>query len=231
MKRRRFRDRVNYRKYNGKERNKQKRYKLKAKTILLYGNFCMACQTKELSLLTIDHILNNGMAERRVINPSTAYSRYVKNKRSDLQCLCFNCNIGRKQAYGPDFNKWPKNAPSVKDILNKDIRPKHFTRLPKGTFKTKRAAHLAWSKRNSEYLKELRLRRKAKVMDMYGGQCSFCKTDELAVLSIDHERNNGKKDRLIAKGNAFYSKLLKYPKRKDLRCLCLNCNLRKTNVF
>ena len=79
----------------------------KSKVINKYGGFCVFCKTKELAILTIDHINDDGAKERESEKHSNTFYRQLLNypKRDDLQVLCISCQW-RKQLYGPDMSKW-----------------------------------------------------------------------------------------------------------------------------
>lgn len=78
-----------------KNRNEKKRQKdiiRKYEVIKKYGGICSCCGEKEVLFLTIDHINNDGNKDR----DGYFYNRLYKNDiRSDLQVLCFNCNLGK----------------------------------------------------------------------------------------------------------------------------------------
>jgi hypothetical protein len=67
---------------------------------------------------------------------------------------------------------------------------------------------------------------KAAAMRMYGGCCAVCKTNELAVMTIDHINNDGTKERKNTNRH-LYSRLLKQSIRPDLQVLCFSCQWRK----
>lgn len=65
-------------------------------------------------------------------------------------------------------------------------------------------------------------------MKKYGGQCVYCKTTELAVLTIDHKDDNGAPERKTHScSRRFYHKLRTDSLREDLQVLCFNCQWRK----
>lgn len=77
--------------------------------------------------------------------------------------------------------------------------------------------------RRREYKRHVRWR----VFEKYGGiKCFCCGITEFLFLTLDHQNNDGKKDRTqYPNSDMFYQMLLKTPVRKDLRVSCLNCNL------
>lgn len=82
------------------EQRKQRRKKLQ--TLEMYGGECACCGEKNPWFLTIDHINRDGAEERRQIGKGRvpSYSTYLKEKRDDLQVLCFNCNCAREHNQG-----------------------------------------------------------------------------------------------------------------------------------
>lgn len=90
---------------------KMAKYRRERKETVLrtYGGECAYCRTKELAILSIDHINDDGFRDRKKSGLETnSYAALLKGlKRSDLQVLCLSCQW-RKRAYGPDFSKWPE---------------------------------------------------------------------------------------------------------------------------
>jgi hypothetical protein len=73
--------------------------KVKLQTFEIYGGaVCACCSETELVFLTLDHINNNGAAERRDTNKvGRHFYRWLKDQGypPGYQVLCFNCNSGR----------------------------------------------------------------------------------------------------------------------------------------
>lgn len=83
-----------------------------------------------------------------------------------------------------------------------------------------RAAEVARNKRNYTITK-------AKVMEKYGGACIACGSVSIHELCIDHINDDGNEERRQLdgiRGQQFYCKLLRDPKRSDLQVLCFNHN-------
>lgn len=74
---------------------------LKNRVMKKYGGTCKGCGTNELTVLTIDHINDDGARKRKSKQDSSGrafYLQLVKEaRRRDLQILCANCQL-RKQA-------------------------------------------------------------------------------------------------------------------------------------
>lgn len=76
------------------------RHRTKVQTFEAYGGAkCACCGETELLLLTLDHINENGAAERKEANNKGGkqFYQWLKNKDYPLgyQVLCFSCNAGR----------------------------------------------------------------------------------------------------------------------------------------
>lgn len=82
---------------------------------------------------------------------------------------------------------------------------------------------------HKDYHRIYHARRKAMVMEKYGGKCIGCGETDLACLSIDHIQLMTKKDKLKTDGvgTSFYKQLLNAPRRNDLQVLCMNCQFKK----
>jgi hypothetical protein len=70
-------------------------------------------------------------------------------------------------------------------------------------------------------------RRKA-VLDGYGNVCACCGETEPKLLSLDHIRGGGKKDRAKRNNQQIYKDIIKrgFPK-DEFQLLCYNCNMAK----
>lgn len=78
-------------------RAKQKHLEDKCRVIEHYGGECGCCGEKELVFLQIDHINNDGAAQRKKLGSKAAGSGFlwwvIKHKfPSGLQVLCANCH-------------------------------------------------------------------------------------------------------------------------------------------
>lgn len=106
--------RANYLKDHRVYHNQKKReYCLrdKQKAMNIYGGKCVGCGEKELAVLSLDHINNDGNKDRannKHAHGNNIYRSVIKFKRDDLQCLCLNCQW-RKKAYGDDITSWPNH--------------------------------------------------------------------------------------------------------------------------
>lgn len=92
------------------ERGRIYRLTTKAAALRKYGGKCVGCRTRELAILSIDHINGDGGRERRTsrkIGTSFYLSLLRKKTRNDLQVLCLACQW-RKNAYGPNIKRWPR---------------------------------------------------------------------------------------------------------------------------
>lgn len=88
---------IEYSKKNG-DRVRQYNLLIKHTVIEKYGGKCACCGESQILFLTIDHKNNDGNIDRSE-NYESSGSFYLKLKRdpirSDIQVLCFNCNMGK----------------------------------------------------------------------------------------------------------------------------------------
>lgn len=103
-----------------KDRTALYRKRTKKKVIDKYGGVCACCSEAELNFLTIDHIEGNGHEDQRLHGGGTGwYFELLRSpRRSDLQVLCYNCNMGRELNGGI----CPHLCPTPKDLWTSDLR-------------------------------------------------------------------------------------------------------------
>ena len=90
----------------------KKYHKAKSDIVLnAYGKICICCGEQNPLFLTIDHINNDGAAQRLSVGEGvTFYNWLIKNNfPNTLQCLCFNCNCGRYRNKGIFIDLMPGN--------------------------------------------------------------------------------------------------------------------------
>ena len=68
----------------------------KKRFLEMYGGKCACCAEANPMFLTADHINRDGALERRQPGRKRGYAHYIRELRSDIQILCFNCNCGRE---------------------------------------------------------------------------------------------------------------------------------------
>ncbi len=86
---------------------------IKKKIIEAYGGKCTCCGESALEFLTIDHINNDGAADRKQNNKKSGGKLYrwlIKNNfpKENYQLLCYNCNCAKGF-----FGYCPHNKPEV----------------------------------------------------------------------------------------------------------------------
>ena len=77
-----------------------------------------------------------------------------------------------------------------------------------------------------EYARDARQRLRLEFIVAYGGKCACCGEKEVAFLTVEHKRRNGKQHRDKYGSSAqilAYLRRRGWPKR-DYECLCFNCN-------
>lgn len=87
------------------EQNRKSRLKLKIEVVEKMGGKCTCCGETEIEFLTVDHINNDGVTDRKnkIIPKGGASSfRYIKqnNYPPGFQILCFNCNYSKHLGNG-----------------------------------------------------------------------------------------------------------------------------------
>ena len=76
------------------------RKKVRENLIIAYGGKCVCCGETEMKFLALDHINNDGNKQRKEIGSGIQMYLYIKrNMPKDIQVLCHNCNIAKKN-YG-----------------------------------------------------------------------------------------------------------------------------------
>lgn len=97
--------------YDCRELARQLRDKIRLNVIIAYGGRCACCNEDNHGFLTIDHVFNDGAAERRKSSKRGIYRKLTKDgfPKDRYQLLCYNCNMGRQNAGGLDKvcpHKW-----------------------------------------------------------------------------------------------------------------------------
>ena len=79
-------------------RDKRKRTSLRERVLEKLGRFCACCGETINQFLTVDHINNDGYLDRRTEkrgNTKSLFRKILSGERTDLQILCWNCNLGK----------------------------------------------------------------------------------------------------------------------------------------
>ena len=104
---------------------RQRNRKLKQLLMDKYGGKCVGCGETELTVLTMDHINDDGYIERQLRKEhkkvSSWYVDLLKSERRiDLQILCANCQM-RKKIYGSNFVSKDQHKLWVETHLRRSI--------------------------------------------------------------------------------------------------------------
>ena len=101
-----------------KERNKRRA--LKEEVFLAYGGFrCVCCEITLISMLSIDHVKNDGAEHRKQLGSKLYYFLKRNGYPSGYQVLCWNCNWSKsinngvcehKSAYNQDSRRYRAEA-------------------------------------------------------------------------------------------------------------------------
>lgn len=70
---------------------REKYQKLRLDVLKLYGGKCTCCGETETDFLTLDHVNNDGYLDRK----KSFYLYVWKNRPTDIQVLCYNCNCSK----------------------------------------------------------------------------------------------------------------------------------------
>lgn len=108
--------------------------KVKEELITGYGGRCSCCHESRFEFLTLDHVNNDGKAERS-LRGRQIYQRLIRENFPDgYQILCYNCNCA-KGIYGICPHSWAETeiiAPREKPSVNYDKRNNSGSRDPVG---------------------------------------------------------------------------------------------------
>ncbi len=93
-------------KSNTKEykRTKQREYRKKVKMWVFnhYGNYdpyCVICNERDLAKLTIHHVDDNGIDERKITGMGSNFYAWLKRNNfpdNGYEIRCFSCNCGKR---------------------------------------------------------------------------------------------------------------------------------------
>lgn len=83
-----------------REKSRQERAKLRQEMLDVYGDRCAFCGFNDKRALQLDHIANNGAAERKEAGGGQSFAGWQfykwlrgQNWSSGYQVLCANCNL------------------------------------------------------------------------------------------------------------------------------------------
>ena len=86
-----------YLKNKGKylEYNRGKRMQIRLKVLSHYGNKCTCCGLEDSRFLSLNYINNDGHVWRKTSGYSLVNWIIKNNYPTDIQLLCYNCNMGK----------------------------------------------------------------------------------------------------------------------------------------
>jgi hypothetical protein len=208
-------DRVNYTVH---------RLELRRKAIDKLGGKCVICGEDNILKLCIDHINDDGNEERKKFGFRTIVSKILNNiaEENKYQALCFNCN--RKKQLSKLKNERYKSLESDETKLcTKCLKLLSIDQFHGDRYKsTKSKSHCKSCVHNYQ------LKRKQKVMSLFGCKCAKCGETDIDVLEIDHINNDGANKRKSGEDKDIYLKLASGKRNTDgLQLLCANCNFEK----
>lgn len=205
------------------QRGKRIVAELKFQVAQALGGKCFCCGIEDVRFLTIDHVKNDGMADRKscgfwMNNRTFLQHVLAQGCPSDrYQLACCNCNMGRAKA--GKGGECP-HSPAFEASLLAQEKP----RTPART-------------RMYLYEKQWRERLRSQVYEILGDKCYCCGESNHHFLTVDHIFDDGYVDRkrngLKMNGGSFYKHMLgqeDVPSR--YRLACYNCNMgRAFNKF
>lgn len=71
--------------------------------------------------------------------------------------------------------------------------------------------------------KAMRLRRRARLLELYGSSCVLCGFEDRRALTLDHVQRNGQVERAAFGEQGVYNKALSEFRPDLYRTLCMNC--------
>jgi len=80
---------------NSTEASKKTQHMTRVRALMLLGGKCETCGINDMRVLQVDHVDNNGAAERREIGRGYAMMKRVLANPSAYRCLCANCHAIR----------------------------------------------------------------------------------------------------------------------------------------
>jgi hypothetical protein len=78
--------------------NRNRRLEVRRQILALFGGACRCCGERQHQFLTLDHVHNDGNAERRIMpNYFSLFRRLLRQGNADkrYQLLCWNCNCAK----------------------------------------------------------------------------------------------------------------------------------------
>lgn len=102
-----------------RERRRERNQQLRAVAFAAYGGFrCVCCGETKHSMLTLDHVENNGKEHRKSIKglrwAGTMYLWLIKNGfPPGFQVLCYNCNISKFRCGGVCEHTLPEGSTTI----------------------------------------------------------------------------------------------------------------------
>lgn len=193
---------------------------LKSQLLIMLGGICNNC--KRTDYLTLDHINNDGHAERYT-SKWAIIRKIIKDeiKRKNYQLLCHNCNQKKQmlKIRSDALSKKPvgisKQCPTCDRSMDKIFFHNHPAYIDGKYYE----CSFCVTNRN--------LKVKASIFEYYGNACKMCNESDIDVLSLDHIEPIGKNRQFH--GSIIYRKLLNGSyDRSKFQVLCFNCNQNKS---
>lgn len=76
------------------QQSREAKHRLRQRLFDVYGTKCVRCGFDDVRALTLDHVNNNGAAERAQLGERGVYRRALLPEcRADYRMLCMNCQF------------------------------------------------------------------------------------------------------------------------------------------
>lgn len=189
------------------------------------GPACSLCDETEMEFLTVDHVLNDGAAERTIRHHRLVFRSIVLGNTdlSRYRVLCRNCNSGRSTVSLRD--REPQSSHSFcGDPCKKCGKPKLVRTSAHPVYGTRRRSECRRCSRERDEAARV------SALTLFEGKCRCCGQSDPSKLTFDHVLDNGSQTRRADHcGTAhFYRRLLRGELDRTMyQLLCWNCNFSK----
>ena len=199
-----------------RQARREKKKEILDRLFEMLGYVCAACGESDRTVLTVDHINNDGHLDRH--RGSMGWKReIVKGLRpiKDYRILCHSCNVST-------YLKNPVHHLKVK-IPTGIMKKCWCCQMERDTSELQPDVCSACARMN-------RFKMKVECFKLFGSSCQGCGETDVVKLCLDHLASNGNRMRKVhGAGTEIYRKILDGRLDKnEFACLCFNCNHQRT---
>ena len=143
----------------------------------------------------------------------------------NLQKRCASCLKTKPRSdYNLERKKLDGHKSRCRDCSRKDCRASYQKHRRKRI-----QASSDWKKNHPQQQRKINAdrirRRRAQIVDGYGGKCTCCGERTIAFLTLEHKNGGGRAHRkLCGSSNAVYRDVINKNFPADYTVLCMNCN-------